>query len=92
MIKDRLIELRSKSRYTRKDVGEAIGVKENTYAAYEEGRAEPNIEKLTALASLYGISLDELIHGSPKPRTPVESAYYALPMEKRKIVDFILNC
>ena len=57
--KDRLVSLRG---YTpRKVVCLALGIKSDTYAAWEYGRTEPNIETLAKIARYFGCSGDYLL-------------------------------
>lgn len=51
---------RKASPYKQREVAELIGISLRTYQGYEEGRSEPNIAKLIALARLFDISLDDL--------------------------------
>lgn len=60
MLNERLKELRLKHEYSQKDVSEKLNIAQTTYAGYETGKHEPNIKTLTALANLYGVSLDFL--------------------------------
>lgn len=56
--------LRTLKRYTRKELAKMLDVSEITIGNYENGLREPNIEKLTALADFFGVSIDSLIRGS----------------------------
>jgi len=51
---------------TQKAVAESIGVSLRGYQQYEQGKFEPNIEKLIKLADTFGISVDSLIGHEPK--------------------------
>ncbi len=53
------IERKSKN-LTQKQVAEAIGVKTQSYQAYENGIAMPTIENLLKLSLLFEISIDDL--------------------------------
>lgn len=64
---ERLKMFRNQCGFTQKAVSDAIGVSVRGYQQYEQGKFEPNIEKLIKLADLFGISVDELIgHKFPK--------------------------
>ncbi|MDO5785440.1 MAG: helix-turn-helix transcriptional regulator [Eubacteriales bacterium] len=64
---ERLKMYRNHCSLTQKAVASAIGVSLRGYQQYEQGKFEPNIEKLIKLADLFGISVDELIgHNLPQ--------------------------
>ena len=57
----RIKELRLASGYTQKYVAEKIGVKYQSYQAYELGLSLPNLKNLVKLADLFDVSLDYLV-------------------------------
>lgn len=57
----KLKELRKAHSYTQDDVAAVLGVVRQTYSHYETGSRTPNTETLYKLASLYNISVDDLI-------------------------------
>lgn len=57
----RLKEIRKKSGALQREAAQAAGVQVRTYQLYEEGKNEPNIEKLIALADFFDVSLDYLM-------------------------------
>ena len=58
---ERLKQERKAHNLTQKYVAEKIGVSVRAYQQYEQGKYEPNIEKLILLADLFGITVDFLI-------------------------------
>lgn len=50
--------LRSRVGFTQKEVSEKIGIAQQTYAGYESGKHEPNIEIMIRLADIYNVSMD----------------------------------
>ena len=56
----RLKELRLKKGLTQTELGEKVGVKQNTFTNWENGKREPNFETLLKLADFFGVSLDWL--------------------------------
>lgn len=50
--------LRKKTLLTQNGVAENIGIAQQTYAGYENGKHEPSIEIAIRLANLYGVSMD----------------------------------
>ncbi len=57
---ERLKELRLKKGLTQTELGEKVGVKQNTFTNWENGKREPNFENLIKLADLLEVSLDWL--------------------------------
>ncbi len=58
---ERLRQLRQQSPLMQKDIAEALGVSVITIRQYEQGSREPNIEKLLKLATIFNVSLDDLL-------------------------------
>ena len=56
----RLKELRLKKGLTQTELGEKVGVKQNTYTNWENGKREPNFEIVIKLADLLEVSVDWL--------------------------------
>lgn len=55
--------LRKQGGFTLEEMAEKLGLKGKTsFRAYEEGRALPNIHKLMSLASLFNVSLEDIIY------------------------------
>ncbi len=57
----RIKELRLVSGYTQKYVADKIGVKYQSYQAYELGLSLPSLKNLVKLADLFDVSLDYLV-------------------------------
>ena len=57
---ERLKELRLKKGLTQTELGEKVGVKQNTFTNWEKGKREPSFENLIKLADLFEVSLDWL--------------------------------
>lgn len=45
----------------RAEVAKKVGKSENTITSYEQGRSVPDVETAKALASLFGMSVDDII-------------------------------
>lgn len=56
-----LRKIRMEKKKTQKQTAEALGMELRSYQFYEEGRAEPSIKKLIALADFFDVSLDYLM-------------------------------
>ncbi len=61
--------LRIDSGYTQKQIGEYLGISQNTYSQYEIGVLNYPIDVLMKLADLYGVSIDYLL-GRTGTKTP----------------------
>jgi len=58
---EHLRQLRQQSPLMQKDIAEALSVSVITIRQYEQGSREPNIEKLLKLATIFNVSLDDLL-------------------------------
>lgn len=95
-IAERIIEKlkssRNKMGLTQSQVANDLGIKTNTYANWEQGRAEPSIDMIYKLCKYFGESFDEWLNMDKKPYT--EAAYEGkladLPEgERQEIEDYI---
>ena len=57
----RLKKIREESGKLQREAADAVGVQTRTYQLYEQGKNEPNIAKLIALADFFEVSLDYLM-------------------------------
>ncbi len=62
MIKDNLIFLRKLNGYSQEEIAEKIGISRQAYGRWEKGETIPDVEKCDLLASVYGVTIDSLIH------------------------------
>lgn len=58
-IAEKIIDCRKQYNYTQKFVAEKLGITENSYAHYEKGRAEPSVDSIYLLCTLYDENIDE---------------------------------
>ncbi|HJB26146.1 MAG TPA: helix-turn-helix domain-containing protein [Firmicutes bacterium] len=61
-ISQNLLSLRRYHRYSQEEVAEKIGVSRQAVAKWETGETIPDILNCDALAELYNVSVDDLIH------------------------------
>src|SRR5690606_15081353 len=54
-------QLRKSARLTQEQLAEKIGIKRSLLGAYEEGRADPRLNNLLAIARIFDVSVDQLI-------------------------------
>lgn len=59
--KENIRYLRTSEKLTQKDLAKALNVAPQTYASYEQGRREPDIDTLIKIARFYNVSLDFLV-------------------------------
>lgn len=57
----RLRDVRMEKKRTQKQTAEVLGMNLRSYQLYEQGKVEPNIKKLIALADFFDVSLDYLM-------------------------------
>lgn len=87
---DILKNLRETSGESMSKAAEEIGIPKGTYASYEYGKREPNIEMITKIAKHYKVTTDYLL-GRPdakQPDDPVEllAAQYKLGTTEHAII------
>ena len=56
-------EHRSRCRMTQEFVAESLGVSRQAVSKWESGASDPSTSNLLALAKLFGVSAEELLHG-----------------------------
>ena len=64
-----LKELREKKGLSMSKVALALEIPKGTYASYEYGQREPNIEMINRIATFYGVTTDYLL-GRPEATAP----------------------
>lgn len=79
-----LRQLRKLKGYTQEQLAVKIGIKRSLLGAYEEGRAEPPIDRLQDFARMLGVSVDSLIAAPDIPSaTRFRQADFSLHQEQR---------
>lgn len=74
---NRFTELRKQHGLSQEQLAEKLGVSRQAVSKWERAEASPDIENLSALARLYGITIDELINGAQQPFPENDSEAYA---------------
>lgn len=59
--------LRKRMGLTQAEVASKLGIDRSTYAKYETGQSEPNLEMINKISTLYDTTLDLLITGTSAP-------------------------
>lgn len=60
-LKDNISKLRKSRNLTQAEAASHLGLKRNTFANYESGHTQPDIDTLVKIASFFGISIESLI-------------------------------
>lgn len=58
---NRITQLRIANERSQAQTSELLGIAQTTYAGYETGKHEPNVEMLIKIAILYNVSVDYVI-------------------------------
>ena len=98
---DNLTALRKGQKLTLAQLGDILGIKNQSVSAMEKGKNVPSYDTLLALADYFNVPLDYLVgrdvsSGCPQPTvTPDEFALVekirALPPEKRRAIEMLLD-
>ena len=67
---NRLVQLRKDQSLSQEELAERLGVSRQAVSKWERGESSPDTDNLIALAGLYGVTLDELVHGTSAPAAP----------------------
>lgn len=62
-LEENLVRLRKEHGLSQNDLAEKLNVSRQAVSRWEQGAAMPSTDNLIYLSKLYGITLDELIHG-----------------------------
>lgn len=47
--------------FSQQEVSEKLGIRQQSYARYENGKGEPNLETLSEIAKIFDVSADYLL-------------------------------
>ncbi|NNF36338.1 MAG: helix-turn-helix domain-containing protein [Saprospiraceae bacterium] len=61
LLRDNIRLLRKRKGWTQQDLADSTGLKRSLIGAYEEGRAEPSVEKLIGFSEVFNVSVDDLV-------------------------------
>ncbi len=70
MLPEKLKSLREGANLTQKQVADVLNVDRSTYTYYELGKSRPDMDALIQLASIFKVSVDELLDYHPKMEAP----------------------
>jgi len=92
-----LIKIRKKRGFTQQSLADAVGLHVNQIKRYEAGSAQPTLDTLVRLAKELNTTLDELVFGDDKERSPIEElklqfeALSHFDEEERKVAKILLE-
>lgn len=64
MIGEKIKQYRKNAGLTQKELAGVINSCQNTISQYESGKRTPTVKKLLELSTLFGCSVDELMHSN----------------------------
>lgn len=81
MFQERLYTLRKERGLSQEELANEVGVSRQAVQKWESGAAQPSLDKLTALAEYFGVTLDYLVNGRESaqgdmPAAPVVVNHY----------------
>ena len=88
----RISELRKKNNMSQQDLADKLNVSNKTISKWECGNGLPDVIALNTMASVFGITLDELINCNEAPeQTEAQEAQQPIaPKQKRPLLIGIL--
>ena len=86
--------LRTKRNMSQGDLAETLGVSRQSISKWETDGAVPELDKLIKLSNIFGVTLDELVHGedaapTPSPEVTVTQVVHTAP-SGRVVAGFVL--
>jgi len=58
---ERLKELRAKKGISQRDIAKEIGISQNSYCLWEQGKTQPDLEKLIKLCQFFDVTVDYIV-------------------------------
>ena len=72
---ERIAQLRRRQGLSQAKLACALGLSTSTIAMYEQGRREPSVSVLIALADALGVTIDYLLTGHPPQSPPIDNTH-----------------
>lgn len=94
MLGDSLRALRRKNGWTQQQTADLLHINRSTYAYYETGATQPDLDMLCRLAALFEVSADDLLGLSPPPPDTEDQLFLyvaSLPLIKRRSLVYRLQ-
>ena len=61
ILSEQLKIIRKANKFTQQGLADAIGIERSTYASYETGRNKPDVNLLSKIAKVFGVSSDYIL-------------------------------
>lgn len=84
---ENIARLRTQKDWSQGDLADALGISRQSISKWETDTSIPELEKLIKLSELFGVTLDQLVHGEDAPETesaPAPSAPQAAPKREKR--------
>ena len=88
---DRIQQLRKQKGISQEELADRVGVSRQAVSKWENNLSCPDITILPELASIFGISVDELLGRTPPKEERVHEAEVIKPEEKEHILDYTIG-
>ena len=75
MISTNIISLRKRKGLSQEALADKVGVSRQTVAKWESGESAPDVVHCDAMAELFDVTLDELVHGDMETGAPPKGKY-----------------
>lgn len=82
MLNEQLKLIRKKNKFTQQELSDLLEIERSTYASYETGRNRPDISVLTAIAKIFGVTVDYITNIDPKKELEVFDATLSLKKQQ----------
>ena len=64
---ERIYQLRKEKNMTQQDLADRLGVSRQAVSRWEMGSAKPELDSLSAISQIFGITVDELLNAEEIP-------------------------
>jgi len=66
---ENIVRLRTQKNWSQGDLADALDISRQSVSKWETDASIPELDKLLKLSELFGVTLDELVHGEEVPKT-----------------------
>ena len=84
----RIAALRSSKGLNQKQLAEKLNISPSAIGMYEQGRREPSLDRLVAIAGVFEVSTDYLLTGIPHTQADTRAAAAFLHALRTQVADF----
>ena len=78
MLGPRIAALRRDANMSQAELAQALAISPSTVGMYEQGRREPSVDVLVAMAKVFGVTTDYLLTGEPRCASDDEKLSHVL--------------